>query len=297
MFPLLPLVIVVLLVAVPVMLVRAHATIGEPRVTDWARAHGLELTADDRPLVADYLRRARVLRSWGAIAGLLLPTLVELGVGGRFEVAGFSSDGSVAPFQGPMTVFVGYLVGALCAELTVTRRTESASRSASLVPRALADYLPRRLVSEQRALGCAVALGVLALGAVPYEPSVTRPTWLGLLTGACVFAGFAVVLEALERWLVRRPQPFTDASRVAADDAIRAQSVHALAGSGLALLWISLSGVSVGIAASGVPLLIWTTGPLAAIAFALSIRAAMEIADRPWRVRRPIAHSTGAAPT
>ncbi len=294
---LLPLVIVVLLVAVPVMLVGAHAAIGEPRVTDWARAHGLELTADNRPLVADYLRRARVLRSWGAVSGPAPADPRRTRRRRPLRGRRFSSDGWVAPFQGPMTVFVGYLVGALCAELTVARRVESASRSASLVPRALADYLPRRLVSEQRALGCAVALGVLALGAVPYEPSVTPPTWLGLLTLACVFAGFAVVLEALERWLVRRPQPFTDASRVAADDAIRAQSVDALAGSGLALLWISLSGVSVGIAASGVPLLIWTTGPLAAIAFALSIRAAMEIADRPWRVRRPIAHSTGAAPT
>ena len=43
--------------------------------------------------------------------------------------------------------------------------------------------------------------------------------------------------------MVRRPQPFTSPSLVAADDAIRAQSVHAIAGAGLALLLVALSGV------------------------------------------------------
>lgn len=292
-----PLVLSLLLVVVvPVVLARAYAAVGDSLLADWARAHGLDLTADNRPLVASYLRRARVLRSWGAIAGLLLPTLVELAVSGRFQVMGFASDGSAAPFQGPMTIFIGYLVGALCAELSVTRRVHPANRSASLIPRALADYLPRRLVRAQRALGLAVVLGVLAIGLVPEYPA-SRPTWLGLLAGAAIFAGFAVALEALERWLVRRPQPFTDPALVATDDAIRAHSVHALAGSGLALLLISLSGVSIGLAASGVPVLRWTMWPLAAIAFVLSILACLDIAHRPWRVRRSIAHSAGAAQT
>ncbi len=294
----LPLVIALLLVVVvPVVLVRAYAAVGEPQLADWAGAHGFELTADNRTLVAHYLRRARVLRSWGAIAGLLLPTLVDLAVNGRFEVMGFGSDGSAAPFQGPMTIFIGYLIGALCAELSVARRVEPANRSASLVPRVLADYLPRRLVRAQRALGLAVVLGVLALGVVPYEHPISQPAWLGLLMGAALFAAFAFTLEALERWLVRRPQPFSNSTLIAADDAIRAQSLHALAGSGLALLLISLSGVSIALAASEVTVLRWTMWPLAAIAFILSVRAGVDIVRRPWRVRRPIADSTGPAPT
>jgi hypothetical protein len=294
----LPIVIaLVLVVVVPVVLVRAHAAISEPLLTDWARAHGLRLTADNRSLVARYLRRARVLRSWGAIAGLLLPTPLEFAVSGRFAMLGFASDGSAAPFQGPMTIFIGYLVGALCAELSVARRVDPADRSASLIPRGVEDYLPRRLVHAQRALGLAVVLGVLAIGMVPYEHPAAQPTWLGLLTGVAMFAGFAVALEALERWLVRRPQPFADSALVAADDAIRAQSLHALAASGLALLLISLSGVAIGLAASDVTVLRWTMWPLATIAFVLSIRACQDIAHRPWRVRRSMSHSTRPART
>jgi hypothetical protein len=247
--------------------------------------------------VARYLRRARVLRSWGAIAGLLLPTPVAFAVSGRFVVMGFASDGSAALFQGPMTIFIGYLVGALCAELSVARRVEAVDRAASVIARGFEDYLPRWLVLAQRALGLAVVLGVLAIGVVPYEHPVAQPTWLGVLTGAAMFAGFAVALEALERWLVRRPQPFGDWALVAVDDAIRAQSVHALAASGLALLLISLSGVAIGLAASEVTVLRWTMWPLAAIAFVLSIRACQDIAHRPWRVRRSASHCTRPART
>jgi len=291
-----PVISLLLIVVVPVVLIRAHAAVSDPVLAGWARAHGLELTADNRPLFARYLRRARLLRSWGVVAGLLLPTIVELAVSGRFEVLGFARDQS-APLQGPMTIFIGYLAGALCAELSMARRVESAERSASLIPRTLEDYLPRRLMYAQRALGLAVIVGVFALGVVPHEHQVAAPTWLALLTGAGLCAGFVVALEALERWVVRRPQPYTTSTRLAADDAIRAQSVHALAGSGLALLLMALCGVATALAASGVPVLRWTMWPLAAIAFVLSIRACQDVAHRPWRVRRSISHVTGPAPT
>jgi hypothetical protein len=117
---------------------------------------------------------------------------------------------------------------------------------------------------------------------------------LGLLTGALFVVLLAAGLEALERWLVRRPQPFTSPSLVAADDAIRAQSVHSLAGAGLALQLIACSGVFIGLAASDVPFLRWTMWLPALVALLLSIRACLEIGQRAWRVRRPIARPTGA---
>ena len=288
----------VLGVSVPVVLVRAYAKVNDELLAEWAQAHGVELTPESRQMVARYLRKSRVLRTWGALAGLFVPSLVELALNGRVQLLGFGTDGSAAPYAGPIGAFVGYLVGSLYAEVSLARPVDQARRSASLVPRELADYLPRRLLRAQRALGIAAVLGVLVLGLVPYDPrEAAEPEWLSLLTGAAVFAAFAVGLEALERWLVRRPQPFTSPSLVAADDAIRAQSVHSLAGSGLALLLVLCSGICVGLAASDVDLLRWTMWLPALGALFLSIRACLEIGHRGWRVRRPIAGAPGVPST
>jgi hypothetical protein len=294
-----PLGIALLLAAiVPVVLVRAYAQVSDQRLAEWAQARGLELTRENRPVVARYLRTARVLRTWGALGGLLLPSLVEFALSGRAQLLGFGSDGSAAPYAGPIGAFVGYLVGALCAEVSLARPLDPARRSASLIPRELSDYLPRRLLRAQRALGVAVVLGVLALGLVPYGPAhASEPDWLGLLAGAAAFAAFSAVLEALERWLVRRPQPFTSPSLVAADDAIRAQSVHSLAGSGLALLLVVCSGIFVGLAASEVAVLRWTMWLPALVALFLAIRACLDIGQRSWRVRRQIAGPRDAPST
>jgi hypothetical protein len=294
----LPLVLALALaVIVPVVLARAYAKVDDKLLAEWAGAHGLELTPENRPTVARYLRRARVLRTWGALGGLFIPSLVEFALSGRVQVLGFGTDGSSAPYAGPIGAYVGYLFGALCAEVSLARPVDPARRSASLVPRDLADYLPRRLLYVQRALGLAVVLGVLTLGLVPYDSQAAEPEWLGLLGGAGAFAAFAGGLEALERWLVRRPQPFTSPSLVAADDAIRAQSVHSLAGSGLALLLVACSGIFAVLARADLAVLRWTMWLPAVVALVLSIRACLDIGDRAWRVRRPVAAPTGAPST
>jgi hypothetical protein len=256
------------------------------QVAEWARARELELTPENRPVVARYLRRARALRAGGVLVGLLLPTLVELVLHGRLLVLGFYSDGSGAPYAAPLEAYIGYLVGAVCAELSMARPRDPARRSASLVPRELEDYLPRRLLLAQRALGVAVVFGTLVMGLVPFPPGTSGPSWSQQVTGAVLFAAFAIGLEVLERWIVRRPQPYTSPSLVAADDAIRAQSVHALSGSGLALLLVLLSGVFAVLTASDVDVLRWTMWLPALVAFILSVRACLWIAQQPWRVRR-----------
>jgi hypothetical protein len=150
---------------------------------------------------------------------------VELAWHGRLVVLGFGTDGSAAPYAGPMEAYIGYLVG-----------------------------------------------------------------------GAVFFAAFTVGLEALERWLVRRPQPFTSPALVAADDAIRAQSLHALAGSGVALLLLGCSGVFAVLAGSDIALLRATMWLPALVAFVLSISACLDISHQPWRVRRRVDRPAGAAP-
>jgi hypothetical protein len=124
---------------------------------------------------------------------------------------------------------------------------------------------------------------------VPYDESTTQPGWLGLLAGAALAAAFTVGVETLERWLVRRPQPYTDPSLVAADDAVRAESVRSVAGSGLALLLVTLSGIFAALAASEWDVLRATMWLPALVALALSIHACLGIVRRPWQGRRPVA--------
>ncbi len=268
----------------------------EGQLVHWAQARGFELTPENRPVVARYLRRARLLPVCGALAGVLLPTLVQLLWHGELVILGFHSDGSGAPYAGPFEVYIGYLLGALCAEVSLARPRDPARRSASLVPRELEAYLPRRLLLAQRALGVAVVLGVIVTGLVPYPSPASEPDWSALVPGAAFFGAFAAGLEALERWIVRRPQPFTSSSLVAADDAIRAQSVHALAGSGLALLLVALSGVFAVLTVSDLDVLSWTMWLPALAAFVLSILACRDIGQQPWHVRRRVDRRAGAAP-
>jgi hypothetical protein len=245
------------------------------------------MTADE--LKARHLRRARIFRRSGIAAGLVLPSLVEYTLTGRVQILGFGTDGTAAPYAGPLWGYIGYLAGAVCAEATLVRRIDPARRAASLVPRELEDYVPRRLLHSQRGLGVVVVAGILLLGVVPYDERTTQPGWLGLLAGAALAAAFAVGLEALERWLVRRPQPFTDPSLLAADDAVRADSVRSVAGSGVALLLVTLSGIFAGLGASEVGALRATMWLPALAALALSIHVCLGIVRRDWQGRQPVA--------
>src|SRR4051794_29105548 len=206
----------VLAVAIPLALRRAHHFDDEV-INHWGRAHGVELTPESRPMVRRYLRRARLLRTWGAVAGALVPSLADLVFNGRVQVLGFGTDGQSAPL-GFGSIFVGYLLGALGAELSFARPVASGRRTAGLMPRELATYLPRRLVVAQRVLAAVAALGVLALALVPYPHEVDNPSAPALALSAVAVVLLAAGLEAVERWLVRRPQPFTEPALVAADD-------------------------------------------------------------------------------
>jgi len=278
--------LVVPLAIVAFALRRAYSEVDDGFVRQWARAHGLDLTPSNRLMVTWYLFTARVLRTWGVLGGLFLPPLVAAALGGRGS-ANF------------VWAFVGYLVGAIYAERSLARPLAPGRRSASLVPRELADYLPRRLLRAQRGLGAlAVAGGIGALVA-PYgvrSPWFERPD--GVLFVA-VTAGAAVLglgLERLQRWLVQRPQPFVEPSLVAADDAIRSQSVHSVAGSGIAVLLV-LCGVSAGaLGASDVQVLRWTMWVFAALSFVLALYACLYYGHRAWRVPRRVPGRAEAAP-
>lgn len=233
-------------------------------------------------MVRWYLRNARVLRTLGALAGLFLPVLVAMALG--------------LPDEGNLVwVFVGYLLGALYAELSLVRPLPDGKRAASLVPRALTDYLPRGLRFTQRALGGIVTAGFVALAFVPFDvpgSMQVRPDLWVLAVGSASGLGLAVGLERLQTWLVRRPQPFTDPTLVAADDAIRSQSVHSLSGSGIAIEFLLLSVACFGLAQSDVQILRWTLWVPGFFGMGAALFACQYYGHRAWRVRRRLPTAT-----
>jgi hypothetical protein len=276
---------VVLAIAIPVELLRAYR-LPDSFVERWARDRGVELTGETRPVVRAYLRRARVMRTWGGVAGAVLPSLLEWVLTGRVQVLGFGTDGESAPL-GFGAIFVGYLLGVLAAETTLPRPA-GPRRAASLAPRRLEDYLSRRALLAQRTATATAAavLGILAVDVVPYPPSFNTPGVAGMVAFALGVLAFGAGTEMIERWLVRRPQPFTSPELVAADDAMRAQSIQAFAGAALALLLLLCCGVALGLQASEAGVLQATMIPVAAILLFASLAACRGIGDGAWQVRR-----------
>lgn len=274
--------LVLLLVPVAIALValsRAYGEVDDDFLVVWSDAHGLELTPTNRPMVRWYLRNARVLRTWGALAGIFLPALAAGALDGESQVP-----------QSWTWIFVGYLAGALYAELSLVRPIGPGPRSASIVPRDLEQYLPARVLRAQRGLGVAVVAGALVVGVLPFGDRLSEGTPLNtavIVAMGLVASAFAVGLERLQRRLVQRPQPFTDPELVAADDAIRSQSVHSLAGAGLAILLLFAGSVCWAMAQSDVQVLRWVMWVPGLLSFLAALYACLYYGHRAWRVRRP----------
>jgi hypothetical protein len=284
---------VILALAIAAQLVVAYR--GDDRAVErWARERDLELTPDNRPLLARYLRRARRFRTWGAIAGALVPTVFDYLINGRVQVLGFGTDGESAPL-GFGSIFVGYLVGAALCEASLVRRPQARRRVAALHPRELPAYLPRWVIVAQRAATVSAAAGLIAIAAVPFPDRTSDPGAFALTVGALVVLAFGTGLEAVERWLVRRPQPFAAPDLVAADDAVRAQSIRAVAGAGLALLLLLCCGVALALQASDVDVLHVAMVAPAVLCLILSLAAYAAISNGAWRVGRPTRATAASA--
>jgi len=257
------------------------APAGRGDVDSWSRAHGLRLTDGNRPMVGYYLRTARQLRGIGMVAGAVLPAFVVRAYGGGMP--------EMAALWGIAWAYVGYLVGSLYAELALAR-PGSSRRAASLEPRSLHAYLPRRHLWWQRAVaGGVVGGGALAaiLGPAPavwVEGYGTGREPAALLSVSAIVV--AVVAEVLERWLIRRPQPLSRPDLVAADDAIRSQSVHSLCGSSLALLVLLAAAQAVVLAQRDLGDLRRPVFAAAAFGLFASYVTCMRFGHRAWRVQR-----------
>jgi hypothetical protein len=215
--------------------------VDDQRVRDWAASAGVDLDDTTQPIVRRSLLWSRRARTLGGLAGFLGPVLYEALRGRTAENTGGWSIS---------LMLVGYLLGALLAEVIVNRPSEG-DGAALLVPRRLEDYLPSYVRIMQRSLGLLSLLGAATYAIVyaatdggAFATSAPSPLEVAAygIGGACI----AAITEAVQRSLVHRRQAFSDPARVAVDDAMRSSSLHLLSGAGIALLCI-VAGSEIGL--------------------------------------------------
>jgi len=197
--------------------------VDEDYIASWSRWFNLEVTQENRPTVRRYLQWTRRCRTAGGLAGFLAPTFY-------FELV---NPGHVPDDVGgwAMTLtFVGYLLGALLAEVVI-----DPYRRHSPVPIRLVDHLPTYAVVLQRGLAFASVflVGIYALlepsARISGLPDVRQVAGLGL-AAACL----ALVVEGFQRKIIVRARPASE--DVGVETAMKSSSLYVLAGGGIALL-------------------------------------------------------------
>lgn len=193
----------------------------------WAKTFGVEVTEANRPVIYTYLLRTKRIRTTGALAGLVFSVT---------WTALTQTGSSLAPNPLILAV-VGYLLGAVVAEaIAIPRLPRAGTPTASLLPRLLNAYLPGYAVATLRLVPL-VSLGLVPVFVVlqerPYLPVQMGVVGFTLISLASVMV--ATAAEWTMRKVLRRPQPAHQKDVVMADDALRSASIHALAGSAIAL--------------------------------------------------------------
>jgi hypothetical protein len=229
----------------------------------WAEHMHLELTPLNEPMVRTYLVRTRLLRFAGALLGVLAPRIYQSFFGGPLPV----------PLDfGLFDALLGYLLGAVIAELTIKRPSAHEPR-ASLMPRELRDYVPTGVITAFRSSALVALVLVPLYRLLPARQRLVDlndvPPEIVLLPTILVI-GLGV--ELLQRYIVARSQPAVESDLIDADDAIRSASVHALAGAGIALELLIVSGQLINLAVvSELELLRWAFPALALLSFGIAI--------------------------
>ncbi|MFZ0129682.1 MAG: hypothetical protein WAL77_09705 [Candidatus Dormiibacterota bacterium] len=210
----------------------------EGRIARWSSHYGLGLTALNSSLVAPYLRRTRSLQVAGGALGWLLSPLYITLFGRPFPLTD----------NWALLAVAGYFLGAAVAEITFLRKSQphSSVRAAALARRVLSDYIPRATVWAIRMLPLAgVSLAVI-YALVPENPQRTvDPSVAFMIASSLLVVVLAALIEWFLRTIVTRPQPAITNDLLAADDAIRAASIHSLAAAGIAVILLSIGWAAV----------------------------------------------------
>ena len=165
---------------------------------------GLELTPENRPVVARYLRRARVASGPRRARRRDTPTVVELVRSGELVIPASTPTARVPP-RGPVRPTSG-TSSAPCAPSSRWPAADApAGAPPASSPRELVDYLPRRLLLAQRA-SASPSRSASSSRARALPSARIGARLAGLAHGAAFFAAFAAGLAVSERSVVRRPR-------------------------------------------------------------------------------------------
>ncbi len=247
--------------------------------SSWAHRYGVQVTEANRSVVVGYLRRTRGWQIAGAGVGWVASPLYAAITGRPFPLGANWVALSVG----------GFLLGAVIAEaLTGRGRAAGGDRAAALTPRLLSDYFPAASLWALRILPLAIIGVAVAYAAVPKDPSeIVDPSVAFFAAMSVLLVAFAVAVEWTLRAIVLRPQRVASPDTVAADDAIRASSLHALSAGAIALLLLCAGWglTSLGMATSVASLRNVLT-LIGAIADIVAVLAWVGLTHpRTWRVR------------
>lgn len=279
------------IVAVPVLVVglvvaSAFRRPADREIDRWIDVYGAPADGRTRNLAVRYLAYARRARFSFAFAGFIGARALPWG------------DSTV--WANPWQMLVaGYLVGSIVAEVAFGRPDRPrGTATAALSPRTLGSYLPRYAI---------VALGatpVVSAAVVLWQVAVATdvPRRLGLSEPPAVIAPFVfgavvtLVAAVSIRAIVRRPQPADRVEAIAADDAFRSSSMHAITGAALTLslfvLAYLLGDLNAALAATGSRLdVAASVASLIALFMALASWLFVRHPAR-WRTRRDLASAS-----
>jgi hypothetical protein len=262
---------------------RSFRPVQRAELEAFAGASGLDVTVANGPRVLEAIARTRLWRMVGLlVAGSASAAAVVV----RAVRTGVLHVG----VEIVLWLLIGYFVGAVLGELlTAWSAPAPGPRSASLRRREASEYVGSWAVRWPRLLG---AVGLVAALAAPALGD--RSWWLPAAgVGAAVVCGVTVLVT---RFVLERPQQPAEEDLLAADDAIRSRSLHALAATAIGIeLWLAALAV-IGLALTllgrlgadaeqGVP-------PLLAVVLVLAVPVSAvvvsrRLARRPFRVLRP----------
>lgn len=227
---------VALVGALVCLLARFESDTLESDIESWAAAYEVVISEGNADFVAAAVHEGHRLRLVCGIGGFVAALALAAGFGLDLKVTGWT------------WLLTGYLVGVVWSAVWSTRLPTGTKRAASLIPRRLADYLPRYLIVGQVVVvASSVTLIALALARGSHPSLVDSGTWnidavsAGSLRWSIIALGivaFVVMggVAMLQRHLVRRPQPAAAPDLLAADDAVRAAAIHLLSGTAIAIV-------------------------------------------------------------
>ncbi len=203
-----------------------------------SRSVGLALTDDVAPIV----ERALAIRQRATVAG----ALAGLALGG--------TTAAIGPFELVQQwvliagFFLGVGVGSAVGAVLARPRADAGARIARSREVALRDYVMPLELTGARVLIGVVALGATLVAALLVGNPRETTSLVSLVVVSALAVAALVVFELLGRAIVAQPSPARDVTRLAWEDALRAETLRSLVTAPLTVGCVAVMLTVVGVA-------------------------------------------------